>query len=100
MQNYLAKASILVQLKLKACQNHCTEFLSNCVNAYVSRITSMSETTRKAEILQKITQEYIKSYGGLNYRHGRITTQNCLVNTCSDVGQTASTAETMNKLAQ
>ena len=51
MQNYLAKASILVQLKLKACQNHCTEFLSNCVNAYVSRITSMSETTRKAEML-------------------------------------------------
>ena len=77
MQNYLAKASILVQLKLKACQNHCTEFLSNCVNAYVSRITSMSETTRKAEMLQKITQEYIKCYGSLNYKHGRITTQNC-----------------------
>ena len=51
MQNYLAKASMLVQLKLKACQNHCTEFLSNCVNAYVSRITSKSETTKKAEML-------------------------------------------------
>ena len=81
MQNYLAKASILVQLKLKACQNHCTEFLSNCVNAYVSRITGKSETTKKAEMLQKISQEYIKCYGSLNYKHGRITTLNCLVTT-------------------
>ena len=79
MQNYLGKALILVQLKLQGCLNHCTEFLSNCANADASQITSMSETTRKAEMLQKITEEYIKSYSSLNYKHNRITTQNCLV---------------------
>ena len=55
MQNYLEKASVLVYLKLRASQNHCTGLLSNCVNSDVSQTKSMPETSRKAEILQKIT---------------------------------------------
>ena len=55
MQNYLAKASVLVYLKLRASRNHCTGLLSNCVNTDVSQTKSMPETSRKAEILQKIT---------------------------------------------
>ena len=38
-----------------AYQNHCTELLSDCVNSDVSRTAGMGETTRKAEMLQKIT---------------------------------------------
>ena len=46
MQNYLAKTSILVYVKLRARHNYCTEFLSDCVNADVFQITTMAETTR------------------------------------------------------
>ena len=54
MQNYLAKASVLVYLKLQASRNHCTGLLSNCVNTDVSQTKSMPKTSRKAEILQKL----------------------------------------------
>ena len=47
MQNYLAKISILVNLKLQACQNDCTELLKNCVNADISQTTSMAEMLSK-----------------------------------------------------
>ena len=81
MPNYLAKTSIAVQLKLQASQNYCTELLCNFVNADISETTSMAETFRKVEMLQKITQQHIKCYTSSNYKHVRITTQNSLVTT-------------------
>ena len=54
MKNHLAKASVLVYLKLRASRNHCTGLLSNCVNTDVSQTKSMPKTSKKAEILQKI----------------------------------------------
>ena len=79
MENYLAKTSILVQVKLQARQNYCTEFRSNCVNADVFQIKTMAETTRQAEMLQKITQQHFKCYTGSNYKYDRTATQNSLV---------------------
>ena len=71
------------------------------VNADVSQITSMSEATRKAEMLQKKTEQYIKCYTSSNYRHGRIKTQSFLVTTYDlDIAQKGTTAEMLNKITQ
>ena len=59
MQKPLAETSMLVSLKLQACQNYYTELLSNYINADVSQTTKHARNCQEG---RNVTENYLATY--------------------------------------
>ena len=59
MQKPSAETSMLVSLKLQACQNYYTELLSNYINADVSQTTKHARNYQEG---RNVTENYLATY--------------------------------------